>query len=434
MSGALRIFRGQVPRRARVCLEPGLSAEGERVAEVWGLGAGAIAPAPRSPDRKGLVIPSDSLTGETHTGYRGWHVDWMTCHQQHVEAPDFGDVVRVDYDLDTGVQTRSVVTGASVYQPLDDNVPSKASHLRVRSWGGIVEVSGNPSKWGRPEALAGGVDLDGAFEVYNRVLASLGLPPFTRDRWLTGDEAASEVVREGARISRLDLAQCVVCGSPEGRSAVLDWLPTMPQGRRGHRWRVPHEGYAQVGTKSRWLLVCYDKASEIRDALSSWRRSGGKDSEIAAYLRDVAEWAESVGLLRWELRLGSKWLSENGANRWADWHQGREEQIMGELAKFPESPGGALRWEGLFEQLVSSGMSATKARQRLGAVRLWMDGGEPFPGLSRASRYRYISEIREALGLDLRERCNVRALGIRVTREVRVAPLLELPDWYRQAA
>lgn len=426
----------------------GLSPQGEVVAASWGLGKGAARPAVVAApvdgaevvgDRKGLVIPSDSAAGRK----TALHVDWLTCHQDHGVGPSFGSVVRVDVDPDTGEILRSVVLGASVEQPLDEDVPSRASHLRVRAFNGIVEVSGNPSKWGRPEAVAGGLDLNQAFQCYNRVLEELGLPKFTGQRWVTGDDATAETVRLGARISRVDWATCLVTGSPEALRAVIDWLPTQRSGRRGHRWMAPkpQAPYLVSGTKDRWLLVCYDKGQEVRAALKGWRRSGGKDSETACYLARVAEWAESVGLLRWELRLGSKWLSEHGRNFWVDWREGDEVGIMSELAAFPDAPGSSLNWETLYDQFLGAPLGKegkplgpVAARSRVAAIRLWMDGGDPMPGASIRTRYDVLRQIREVTGLDLRERCNVRALGIRVTREVRVSQLVELPDWYRVAA
>lgn len=90
------------------------------------------------------------------------HVDWLTARQEHPEAPDFGSVLRVDFDPDGAVQVERMI-GEDVRLSLAASAPaSRSSHLRVRSWRGTVEVSGNPSKWGRVEA---GVEAVGVAEL-----------------------------------------------------------------------------------------------------------------------------------------------------------------------------------------------------------------------------------------------------------------------------
>jgi hypothetical protein len=363
------------------------------------------------------------------------HVDWLSAWQDHPEGcADYGSVLRVDFDTVSGEARVSTMLGEDVTQPLVDDLPSKVSHLRVRAYGGRVEVSGNPSKWGRVEALAGGLTLDQSFGIYNRVLVDLGLPPFTAERWIL-DGTSAETLRIGARISRLDLATCLVCGSPEGMRAFMDWLSAQRWGRRGHQWGRSHPGYMRAGTVRRVLAVCYDKGLEVGEAAREWARLGSAAESETGYLRRVAEWATANGLLRWELRLGTSWLSGHGRNRWADWHSWEEvEGIMGKVMPFPESPGVACSWKGFEAAFVAAGFTGRRASIRAAQVLAWMQDTDPFSGFSRAGRYTALKDIRDVLGFDLRNPPDIRAIGVRVTREVSIQGLADadLPAWYRR--
>jgi hypothetical protein len=367
------------------------------------------------------------------------HVDWLTCWQEHPEAPNFGHVLRVDFDPKTGERVVERMLGESVEAPLSDDIPSRVSHLRVRSWGGVVEVSGNPSKWGRLEAVADGLGMEESVQLYNRLLLELGLPEFTKYRAMV-QGATEEVVRTGARFRRVDLAGNLATGSREGRSAYFDWLPAQRMGRRGNQWRAPFPGggYLISGTKKRLEVVTYDKASEVGSAVAEWRRYGERSAGEVCYLSKVQAWADGLGLVRWEIRLHTEWLMEHGCGYWGDWR----EVNMGEViwlqngAPVNVEPGAAANWAVWAEALQAAGQTARASVIVSNWVQNWMNGGDPRYGISRAEWYKRAALVRRVLGIDMRERPNIRALSIAIRREVVLRPLRreDLPEWYGQRA
>src|SRR6185369_512025 len=99
-------------------------------------------------------------------------VDWVTVSQYHGEAAR--EVVgglhfSFDENGDPGVETGKGRQLKGSYR----------SSLMVRSHGGWVKVSGNPSRWHRPDNLFG-FDHDTCMEVVNEELARLDLPAFTK--------------------------------------------------------------------------------------------------------------------------------------------------------------------------------------------------------------------------------------------------------------
>jgi hypothetical protein len=364
-------------------------------------------------------------------------VDWLTVWQEHPEAPDYGHVLRVDFDAETGERVIERMLGVSVEAALNDDIPSRVSHLRVRSWGGVVEVSGNPSKWGRLEAVADGLDLEQSLNLYNQLLRDLGLPEFTKYRAMV-EGATKEVVRIGARFRRVDLAGNLATGSREGRAAYFDWLPAQRMGRRGNKWRAPYPGggYLIAGTKKRLELVTYDKAAEVGAAVAEWRRYGERSAAEVCYLSKVQSWADAVGLVRWEVRLRTEWLVEHGLGYWGDWREAN----MGEViwlkngAPVNVEPGAACHWQVWAEALQAAGQTARASVIVSNWVQNWMNGGDPRYGISRAEFYKRAALVRLVLGIDLRERPDIRALSVAIRREVVLRPLCreDLPEWYGQ--
>jgi hypothetical protein len=117
-----------------------------------------------------------------------------------------------------------------VQRVLSDTVQASwDTSLRVRSTGGRVEVSGNPSKWGRLDAVTGFGDLWDCIAVYNRVLEELGLSPSERRGRLRTEDG--EQIRTGPQISRVDLTRNLVA-SREGVRPFLDWMESQVWGSR----------------------------------------------------------------------------------------------------------------------------------------------------------------------------------------------------------
>lgn len=355
------------------------------------------------------------------------HIDWLSISQIHPNAPEWGATRRIDIDMDTGEIDLERILGDTVQASWDTS-------LRVRSTGGRVEVSGNPSKWGRLDAVVGIADLWSCIDVYNGVLDAIGLPTFKRAVRQRSEEGEHHETESGARISRIDLTRNLVLGRG-GVAFFLDWLEAQ---KWGHRlsFRRTADTMVAAGSRDRRQRVSYDKGKELRDNMSKWRRSRSLDRERAvAYLIRLAAWADSIGLARDEMRLGTKWFS-GSAYRYADnWKPDTAEKLFKAQEEIQTLEAGAMQdyRSGIYETLVAKGYSERMAGQLQKIVHAWLHGDEWKLGLKKSAAYKYAAILRKECGFDISKRSNVRSLAVCVKPKVLEArPLTreDLPDWY----
>lgn len=362
-------------------------------------------------------------------------IDWLKVKQRHsdIEVPDWGQTLRLEFDLESGELQQEFVKGAYVDGSHD-------TRLYVRCSGGVVEVSGNPSKWGRLENLMGLTMMQACIEVYNRVLASLGLPLFELKccAMLIGEHGGDRV-RLGPVISQVHLTANLMVGRG-GELPYLDWLSAQTFARSPYD--RPRRTTVQAGRLDRRQHQVYAKGPEIRGHALKWRRARSPEKlaqkdEAIAYLERLADWSEQIGVLRSELKLGRKWFDENRAYQNPEaWQEKTVEQVYRENQEVETMNAGALSNYGseVFERLVTAGYSERLAGTMTDKVSGWLAGQPWDRGLARPTRYKYLKALREHCGLDLRRPCNVRAMATCIkpkVLEAREMEITDLPDWYR---
>lgn len=358
------------------------------------------------------------------------HIDWLTVSQLHADAPEWGSVRRLDFDMKTGE--------IEIERVLSDTVQASwDTSLRVRSTGGRVEVSGNPSKWGRLDAVTGLTDLWSCVELYNGVLSALGLPSFSPGWYLRSTQG--ETFYPGPTISRVDLTRNLVVGRG-GVRPFLDWIEAQVWGKRLAFRRIG-ENTLGAGKRNRRQRVLYDKAAEIAANKSAWKRSRAFEREDAVlYLDRLAAWAESIGLVRDEIRLGSKFFNEQLQYRLAEsWSHETPEKLFNAQSEIQTLEAGVMNdyRTGIYDLLTAKGYSARMAGQLQKLVHSWLHGDEWKLGLTTPTAYRYASILRKECGLDLRKPSNIRSLSVCVkpkVLEARPLTCADLPDWYDQAS
>jgi Phage replication protein CRI len=366
-------------------------------------------------------------------------IDRLDVSQDHGIDLDWGPTVVLEIDRLTGEQRWRTIKGDSVEG-------SARTSVWVRCSLGCVWVSGNPSKWGRYEALLGISDMSSCLAVYNEILRGLGLPEFV-DRGKVVLKGGDHV-RSCPRASRIDVTRNLILGSHEAAAAFAGWMGSQRWGRRGLPF-VQGKGLTlKAGHESRRVMTFYDKGSELLAAAGKWARSRSDEREEAiSYLRALSDWATQHGVMRQELRLGSKVLSETGwcwlddryqeagvlAKLWTDY--GGEIQAMG------AEIGVVLDWKGqAVRRLVDqAGVSERVANEIVRWLLGWMGGLDPRSGISTATFYRRASLVRCHLGVDVRGEPNIVSLASRSRAlacpvSARVLELSDLPEWYRAAA
>ena len=370
------------------------------------------------------------------------HVDWLSLSQEHAECPTWGSTWRVDYELKNGA------VGAVVQQVVKSEQlkGSWESSLLVRATGGRVEVSGNPSKWGRLESVGQGCrSVFEAVDVYNTVLAGLGLPLFTYpDRiQVTGQGGAIDrTVRQGPRISWIHIASLEILGSADALPYYFNWLSTQRVGYRGHLMEPKGPLSMRAGTRRRRSLAIYAKGDELKEQLAHWnrKRSGGVDlDEARRYLSILAERCDALGICRREVRLSGDYLMTKGLHWAEEWSQNTMHDEYIQFTVNNTEIGAMIDWktEGL-QRLVALGLTERTARQRLEVLHAWMNGDEvgQGPGRSKATFYRIAADLRKVFDIDIRNRPNVIAISSRLSPMVRpvrarVATLADVEALYQ---
>ncbi|TCT23855.1 phage/plasmid replication domain-containing protein [Thiobaca trueperi] len=364
------------------------------------------------------------------------HVDFLDVWQQHDEAPEWGSSRRLDIDLKTGELQYQTVKS-------DQLKGSWESSLMIRSFGGRVQVQGNPSKWGRSEAVALGCpSIFEAVKVYNGVLAELNLPLFhypDRIQVLGDGGAIDRTVLKGPRVSRIDIAANLILGSSESVAHYLNWLLTQRVGHRGQPFSVKGELSVLAGSRRTRQRACYGKADEVLEQIKRWRRKRIGDIEsVTDYLNALRERLHRDGWVRDELRLYTDYLSRANLAYIENWSDETMKEQWQAFKVDAQEVGAVIDWKSeVVVRLVARGVGERAARQRLEVLLAWMGGIDVGPGngRSQATFYRIAKDLREVVGVDIRSRPNVVTLGSRsqqLARPVtaRVATLADVQALY----
>tara|TARA_B100002049_G_scaffold234653_1_gene217445 strand:+ start:1518 stop:2588 length:1071 start_codon:yes stop_codon:yes gene_type:complete len=344
-----------------------------------------------------------------------WSVDWLSVSQDH---PGGCRVLGADYvihtDPDTGEVTRENVVGYK-------HEGSHDSSLRIRSDGNRVEISGNPSRYNRPDNVFGFRTVDECMSLYNELLRALGLPEFTKGEGYDRTNSGTVKIVDGARFSRVDIARNYLAGSPANVTMALRGLSA--SSRRGKPWLVGQDGMVYSGTKDYIRAKYYDKAREMK---SHSRKACAKDETRIA----VHQWCETEGALRFEVELGRKYLLENKMNGWILWNDERAQGIADSYDKVSDMTFATTNYQRIADDLEQKfDFKRGRALKAQHAALAWLSGEDLRESMSKSAFYRVTADL-ALVGLDARAPCNVAALPVRV-RVVDLRPA-QVPDWYER--
>nr|WP_256207955.1 phage/plasmid replication protein [Nitrosomonas sp. Nm166] len=202
-----------------------------------------------------------------------------------------GRVLRIDSDgeIEYTVDTR---------QGLERSFDSR---VEVRCDGRQVEFSGNISRYGRQDNLFGFTFADSIKRI-NSLLETLGLPPFTaRKLYRFADSGWTWI---GARVSRIDITCNYVTGSMIDSEALLRNMADHHIGQQKGSLSV-NGATVEYGQGSKYVYgKLYYKTTELKKHRS--KKSGQHVSN------EVIQFCESLGVIREEFTLKSRFLLQNG--------------------------------------------------------------------------------------------------------------------------
>jgi hypothetical protein len=343
-------------------------------------------------------------------------VDWISVSQYHGEGtPEH--------------------IGSLSFKELDEDAPvesagprqSRGSHdssLQVKSHGGWVKVSGNPSRWNRPDNLFG-YELDECMQIVNDHLRALGLPPFTvgvamdpdrnqrRERLglaaVDGETVdgmgAGEAVRwTGAAFSRIDLCQNFSAGS--------ELLA-----------RLAMRSY-QARAVARLKKATYGEETALwhntRRSVKAYRK--GPDMKVHCPESEWIDWANDTGIVRHECAIKSRFLSASGLRYWGNLN-------MGTLHRLFEHETEVLKRADC--SLDPLAVEACPRRARL-VYAAWLRGEDVAALVSTSTLYRHRKTLMEVASVDISQPRKV-AEVVPVVRYVDLQPA-RMPDGYQLRA
>lgn len=397
-----------------------------------------------------------------------WFCDWLNVSQQHdANLPDFlgGRVLSLQghcgfgrkklADLSSGeiMDTWAIDGDASV----DYDVPKFAIHggsyetnIFIRMVGGLLEVRGNPSSWGRLDNVFG-YGLDDCIEIYNQILDSLGLPPFTVGQvckvWSQRNQKFEEVYT-GAKITKCDYTTNLAVGSGRVRD-YHRWLAQQKLYRNSgddeSAERFARWDYSTVYTSESkyWLQAKhYDKSEalqsrslpEYEKKLKVAERQGKITksqmwqlyADAEHYLTMLACWCAEVGLSRAEYSFRSRWFAQSDGLGW--WQPGQTESallgvVLGEMDKIAKRA--VVHQE-------DDHMNLSDREFRV--FKSWESGQDVKADLTKATFYRLRAAILQKTGRDIATRPVIGATASArpVFFQVRPLSLRDVPSWYQR--
>lgn len=281
---------------------------------------------------------------------------------------------------------------------------SHETAIFIRCDGATVWFEGNVSKFGRQDNVFGYSFRQCLLRI-NALLSEHGLPPFTDgERYITNFKGEPRSVWTGAMVTRVDMTQNFSTGSKENAYYFMRYLA----GQQASRLKTGTYGEGETVDWGRGSRTVYSKAylkgPELR------KHSQGQD-----YLGHLADWCDSVGLVRFETTYKATWLHHHGCH-----YLGGFDMKQLEL-DFEQ------RKEVLTRQSVDIEELTDLPKAILSTYRMWQAGDDIASKLSRATFFRH----RKALlpyGCDLSIKSNVTQLKPR-TRVIMLGPVTP-PDFY----
>lgn len=240
--------------------------------------------------------------------------DWITARQNYdFEMPIKSDICQITVDTLTGEHK-------GIKQPRITHRGSNSSKVDIFLNDNSLVIGGNPSRYNREDNLIGLRTLDSCIDVYNEILDSLKLPLLTKCTKVSHlqgvDGSKVKTISDGAMFSRIDLTENRA--TMEGAEAeYIRACSTLPYKHNKGHFYPNGNSCVWLNKKgesgNRYICTLYGKEHEMGiHLLPKIKRTLGPNSSEFKYASRVRDYCKSQGVVRFEKKLKSTFLSEKG--------------------------------------------------------------------------------------------------------------------------
>lgn len=359
--------------------------------------------------------------------------DWLSIEQDFgYQLPIIGDIAYQRIFIETG-------EASSLSQPIYKHSGSYCDSVLIKISGSILKVSGNPSRWGRIENLFGLRSIDNCVDVYNKILAELNLPQFTKCTRLMfrcPKDSKIEEFSDGAIIKELHITSNRIVG----KGNVDDYLAGLST--LNYRYSVPR--LHSNGQSVDWLSkngnahliypTVYNKSNELElHSLTKIKKKFGEKSTEFKYLTDVIKYCKDNGVVRFEQKLKSRFLKRENLCYWGLSDYIKLNQLHNEFLELDKKlTVNAMDFETISEQLLRHCVVDTVRAANTTAMYAlqWMHGQTFDFKKSQIQIHR--ARLRK-IGIDIAQRFNLSKFSPVTVREIRQVKVSDcpIPSWYK---
>lgn len=342
-----------------------------------------------------------------------WFCDWLSITQHHGEGlpkVNDGQIVRFD-------ENDEVVYIAEKTKRL---IGSHDSSIHIRCDGHTVSFHGNVSKFCRKDNVFG-YSFDECIKRINQILAnSFGLPPFTAgESWVVvDDDGRLSTQWTGARIQRLDVTQNFAAGSADNAAAFMRHLAS----QQASRLKTGTHGEGETVDFGRGSKRIYSKAylkgPELRKHAKRIPNPENLNLPMVdSYVLDLADWCDSVGLVRFETTYKSTYLISNNL------------QFLGSIDMNVIHADFQKRQEVFTRAKLDIDDLADLAPKELAVYRMWQAGDHLSTKMTRRTFYRHRARLLP-FGIDIAIPSNIAKFEPK-TRVITLGPV-QPPAFYER--
>ncbi|WP_411679630.1 phage/plasmid replication domain-containing protein [Aeromonas hydrophila] len=365
--------------------------------------------------------------------------DWLTIEQ------DFGYQLPL---LDGNAYARlvieegEVVETGSLSSPAFSHKGSHCDNVQIKVNGSSIRMSGNPSRWGRIENLWGYTSVDPMVSVYNAILRDIygncdQIPQFTKcTKLYYAQGSACEVIgADGAIIRELHVTENISVGAGNERDYIagLSTLRYRHSGPRLHPDGNTVDWLSKLGNADLIYPSVYNKGHEIElHSLGKIARKFGDDSNEMRHIQNIIGYCRSVGLVRFEQKLKTRYLQRNNLQYWGLSDYSPLETLMNEFINIDQKLSvTSMDFETISERLLTLGIvDTTRAANTTAMYALqWMHGQNFDPNKRQVKEHR--ARLRH-IGIDIATKCNISKFSpifVTARREVK-SNIAVPPSWY----